>query len=138
MRAFHLIGLVASMAVALALPGGVALAQEGLKPQSNAAQGVTVKVVPADLSASSKQWAFRVTFDTHSQDLTDDLMKSTALIADGGRRYAPKAWQGDGPGGHHRNGTLVFDSVAPRPQTVELQLQRAGEAAPRSFRWQLQ
>lgn len=138
MRTFRLIGFAVSMTVALAVPDGAALAQEGLKSQSSAAQGVTVKVAPGDLSAASKQWAFQIAFDTHSQDLADDLMKSAALIADGDKRYAPKAWEGDGPGGHHRSGTLVFDSVAPRPQTVELQLQRAGEAAPRSFRWQMQ
>lgn len=139
MRTFRLIGFAALlMAVALAQPARLAFAQVGLQPQSSVAQGVTVKIAPGDLSADSKQWAFEVAFDTHSQDLTDDLMKSAALIVDGDKRYAPKAWQGDGPGGHHRSGILVFDSVAQRPQAVELQLQRAGEAAPRSFRWQIQ
>jgi hypothetical protein len=32
---------------------------------------------------------------------------------------------------------LKFKPVSPTPATIELQIKRAGEANPRSFRWQL-
>ena len=37
----------------------------------------------------------------------------------------------------HREGVLRFKPISPRPQSIELQITRAGEDAPRSFRWQL-
>jgi hypothetical protein len=47
------------------------------------------------------------------------------------------AWDGAPPGGHHREGVLRFKPISPQPQAIELQFTRAGEGAPRSFRWQL-
>jgi hypothetical protein len=75
-------------------------------------------------------------FDTHTQQLKDELMKSAVLVADG-KALAPAAWQGDPPGGHHRKGVLRFDAVTPRPKTMELTIARSGEPKARSFRWQL-
>lgn len=54
----------------------------------------------------------------------------------GGQR-SPTAWDGDPLGGHHREGVLRFKPISPQPQAIELQFTRAGESAPRSFRWQL-
>jgi len=95
---------------------------------------VTVSVTPHEL-ANDKPWAFELVFTTHTQPLGDDLMKSAALVDASGARHAPLAWRGDGPGGHHRKGVLVFAPLVPRPAAIELQVQRAGEAAPRSFKW---
>ena len=114
-----------------------ALAQSKLGPHSSAAQGVTVTVTPRDLSNDSKLWEFEVVFTTHSRDLRDDLTKTAVLMTSDGKRYPPVGWQGDGPGGHHRNGLLAFKPVSPRPQSVDLQIQRAGEPAPRTFHWTL-
>jgi len=104
--------------------------------QKSSAGGVTVAVTP-DLS-SNETWAFKVVLDTHSQDLSDDLVKTATLLDSAGNRYKPLSWQGAGPGGHHREGVLRFPAVTPLPLAVELQLQRANESAVRSFRWQLQ
>jgi hypothetical protein len=68
-----------------------------------------------------------------------DPQRPTAMPLDpAGGRHAPLAWRGDGPGAHHRNGVLVFAPLEPRPPAIELQLQRAGEAAPCAFKWRLQ
>ncbi|HEX4928124.1 MAG TPA: hypothetical protein VFV74_09005 [Burkholderiales bacterium] len=81
--------------------------------------------------------AFEVAFDTHTQPLTDDLMKSGELIASSGTGAAPLDWQGDPPGGHHRKGVLRFNAPAPRPASFELHISRPGEAQVRAFRWEL-
>jgi hypothetical protein len=113
-----------------------ALAAGDLPPQTSSQSGVTVKVTPRSLSGAA--WEFDMAFDTHSQDLKDDLLKSAVLVVDGGTPFSPTGWQGDHPGGHHRKGMLRFKApAASTPGNVELRLSRAGESAPRVFRWQL-
>ena len=108
-----------------------------LAVQRSSSGGVTVAVTPQNLAASAKSWDFKVVLDTHSGELNDDLVKAATLIDDKGGRHAPVKWEGAGPGGHHREGTLKFNAVTPTPTSIELRIARAGEAAPRSFRWQL-
>ena len=108
-----------------------------LAAQRNSAGGVTVAVTPQNLAASAKSWDFKVVLDTHSGELNDDFVKTATLIDDKGGRHVPIQWEGAGPGGHHREGTLKFNAVTPTPTTIELRITRAGESAPRSFRWQL-
>jgi len=121
------------LAAALISAVGPAAAQKP-SAQSSTAAGVTVKATPRTLSGAT--WEFEIVFDSHTQELKDDLPKSASLVA-GGKTLAPASWQGDPPGGHHREGTLRFNAIAPRPASVELQIQRPGESKPRSFRWQL-
>jgi hypothetical protein len=106
--------------------------------QKNSQSGVTVDVTPVDLSASAKTWDFKLVLDTHSQDLNDDLTKTAVLLDASTQSYLPVAWEGAGPGAHHREGVLRFRPIDPRPASVELRIQRAGETTPRSFRWPLQ
>lgn len=127
-----ILATLAFVAIA-ALP--VAAAELGT--QKNTERGVTVAVTPKNLISSTESWDFKVVLDTHSADLSDDLTKSSALVDDNGRRYMPLAWDGAGPGGHHREGVLRFKPPSPRPQSIELQIVRSGETAPRVFRWQL-
>jgi len=133
MRA-RLTALIAGILVAMPAVGAFA-AELGV--QRSSAGGVTVAVTPQKLAASAKSWDFKVVLDTHSGELNDDLVTTATLIDDKGGRYAPVRWEGAGPGGHHREGTLKFNAVTPTPATIELRIARAGEAAPRSFRWQL-
>jgi hypothetical protein len=127
---------IALLALGLASAPAIAAAQAPLPSRTSNEQMVTVKVTPHDLAA--KSWEFEVALDTHVRPLDDDLMKTAVLLDPAGGRHAPLAWRGDGPGGHHRKGILVFAPLEPRPSVIELQLQRAGEAAPRTFKWQLQ
>jgi len=108
-----------------------------LGARSSSAAGVSVKVKPKDVSPQAAVWTFAVVLDTHSQDLRDDLAKTAALVDARGGRHAPLAWEGAAPGGHHREGVLRFTSLGAQADALELQIQRAGEQAPRVFRWKL-
>lgn len=136
-------GFVASMALAgllMATVSWVARAQTNpaaTAERSSSEQGVTVKVTAKSLGLPGSPWEFAVVLDTHSADLSDDLIQSATLTTDDGRTFKPTNWQGSPPGGHHREGVLVFDGPAPRPGAIELRIDRPGESAPRIFRWQL-
>lgn len=125
--------IVALTAMSYAWPGQAAT--PALTTQSSSAAGVTVKATPRTLTGAT--WDFEIVFDTHSQELKDDLEKTAVLVADGGAAQAPAKWLGDPSGGHHRSGTLQFKAVSPMPAAIELRITRQGEAKPRSFRWQL-
>lgn len=74
----------------------------------------------------ANSWEFEVVLDTHSPGLSDDLTKAAALIDERGARHAPCARDGAAPSGHHREGVLRFKPISPRPQSLELQIQRPG------------
>jgi hypothetical protein len=108
-----------------------------LASQKSSQGGVTVVVTPAEVAAGANVWSFRILLDTHSQDLSDDLTQSAVLVDGKGRESKPIAWEGAPPGGHHRAGVLKFPAFEPLPEAVELRIARPGEAAARTFRWQL-
>ena len=135
-----LAGWIACAGVWLATSPLVAFAQTS--PDATAAQfsnehGVTVKVTAKSIGLPASQWEFAVVLDTHSADLSDDLAQSATLTTDDGRTFKPTGWLGAPPGGHHREGVLAFDVPALRPRAIELRIDRPGESAPRTFRWQL-
>lgn len=105
--------------------------------QSSNERGVTVKVTAKSIGSPGSQWEFAVVLETHSVELSDDLTASATLSTDDGRVFKPTGWLGAPPGGHHREGVLVFDVTQPRPGAIELRIDRPGESAPRSFRWRL-
>ena len=113
-----------------------AVAASHLAAQTSSAGGVTIKVTP-QIRAGDASWDLAVVFDTHSAKLDDDPVKSSVLIDSAGGRFAPIAWDGAPPGGHHREGVLRFKPISPLPQSIELQVRREGEGAPRSFHWKL-
>lgn len=126
------------MIPALVLLGAFALgiadsAAQALKAQTNSQSGVTVKATPKNLQGDV--WDFELVFDTHSQELSDDLLKSAVLVTADGKHLAPVAWSGDPPSGHHRKGVLRFNALKPPTDVVELRVTRTGEPAPRVFRW---
>ncbi len=130
----------ASTGLVLATAPLVALAQaspDATSAQSSSEQGVTVKVTAKSIGLQGSRWEFAVVLDTHSADLSDDLSQSTTLTTDDGRTFKPVGWLGAPPGGHHREGVLAFEVPAPRPGAIELRIDRPGESAPRTFRWQL-
>lgn len=113
-------------------------AQSSSQPLTINARNIRITATPRNLDKENvaKGIAFEVTLETHVHPLVDDLTKVSALIADG-KRYAPLAWEGSAPGGHHRKGLLRFGGIAPQPAAVELQIHLTGDTAPRSFRWML-
>jgi len=120
---------------AATLAAGAAAADLGAR--SSSAGGVSVSVTPKVVSPNAAAWEFSVALNTHTQDLSDDLMKNAVLVDAQGGRHSPIAWEGAPPGGHHRSGILRFKGLCAQAEAIELQIQRTGEAAPRSFRWKL-
>lgn len=127
----RLIAYLATTTLALSAAGAALAAPPA--EQTNSAAGVMIQATP--LALAGARWEFEIALTTHSGALDDDLANSASLAADGGAGAAPLAWRGDPPGGHHRKGVLEFAPIVPRPASIELRIQRAGEAAPRVFRW---
>ena len=124
------------VAGAALVASGAATAAE-LETRTSSAAGVTIKVTPKNVAPDAAAWVFAVVLDTHSRDLSDDLVKSSVLLDARGARHAPIAWEGAPPGGHHREGVLRFKALGPAPGAFELQIRRPGESAARVFRWTL-
>lgn len=138
-RAWRSGALLVALAVTAAAPqSAMAQARAGtLATRTSSERGVSIKVTPQSPGAQDGRWEFSIVLDTHSADLNDDLTRSAALSTGDGRRFKPLRWTGAAPGGHHRAGVLAFEVPAPPPAALELQIVRAGESAPRTFRWQL-
>ncbi|MFA6270426.1 MAG: hypothetical protein WC657_04435 [Candidatus Paceibacterota bacterium] len=95
---------------------------------------VTVTITPSDISIDSKEWKFDVVMNTHSVELDQDMVKATILIDNPGEEYKPLRWEGAGPGGHHREGTLVFAPIKPYPQHLSLIIKGIGDKD-KAFAW---
>ncbi len=105
--------------------------------KTNEEPPVTITATPVEFGQNSGVWKFTVVFDIHSGSLDDDILKVVSLVDDKGNIYRPTVWAGPGPGGHHREGELVFNSVKPAPSFVELKIKDVGGVPERSFRWNL-
>jgi hypothetical protein len=134
--ALALAGAFTAHATEPARPPTAALTAPALAEQTDRAGGITVKVTPRKRGRDAPVWEFAVVLDTHSQDLSQDLTRSAVLVDRQGKRYPPLAWEGAGPGGHHREGVLKFKPLAPEADAVVLELSGIGSAM-RTFRWQL-
>lgn len=95
--------------------------------------GITITVTPEEFS--DNEWKFSIAIDTHAGELTTDLENHAALIDEQGNTHAPRSWSGDPPGGHHRNGILLFDPIHPPPASLTLRIKKAGESHERTFVW---
>ncbi len=99
---------------------------------------VTVKVTPVEFGNNVQTWKFQIVFDTHSGSLDEDLLRVAVLTDDNGNEYPPTAWEGTGPGGHHREGVLIFNAINPLSPSVELKIKGVGGIPERLFRWSTQ
>jgi hypothetical protein len=104
--------------------------------KSNSGGSVTVDAKPSALQVG-QPIEFDIALNTHSVDLSDDMTKITTLRDDAGNEYKPIAWEGAGPGGHHRSGTLKFAALASKPKYVELVIKGLATVPERVFRWDL-
>ncbi len=136
-RARIAVSLAALLLAASPLAATAPAAGAAPATQSSVDGGVTVKVTPKAIGAAGSRWEFSIVLDTHSADLNDDLARSASLTTDDGRTLKPSSWVETVPGSHHREGVLAFDVPAPRPASIELRIVRPGEAAARTFKWQL-
>lgn len=112
--------------------GQVQTSGSGLETETREVGGVTINVTPQN-PEGSESWTFNVVFDTHTVELGQEPVQISTLTADG-KEYAPTAWEGDPPGGHHIEGTLKFPAISPRPKNIELTIREVG-GADSSFSW---
>ena len=105
--------------------------------QSNSEKAVTVEVTPLNLANGNATLDFEVTFNTHSVALDFDPAASSVLRDSTGREYLALAWEGDPPGGHHRQGTLRFTAPNQLTGFVEVVVQDVAGVPERVFRWNL-
>lgn len=97
---------------------------------------VTVTVTPTDISVDTNEWKFNVVMDTHSVELDQNMVEATILIDNPGEEYKPLRWEGAEPGGHHREGVLIFSPIIPYPQHMTLKIKDIG-GVQRLFWWVL-
>ena len=103
--------------------------------KSDSEGGVEVAVQPLDLASS--EWSFSVGFNTHAGSLDMDLLKIVSLTDDRGDTFTPVQWNGPPPGGHHRNGTLVFPAPSSTPKSITVSIMGIGGIPQRTFSWDL-
>jgi hypothetical protein len=111
--------LVALAAVAWWLSRPDDTATSGLPERTVQAGEVEVTMTPLTLDTSGA--VFQVTLDTHSVPLDQDVA-SAARLRVNDTTAAVANWDGPGPGGHHREGTLRFTTPIPAGATVELRI----------------
>lgn len=104
-----------------------------LGPQTNKEGAVVITITP--MTQAGNRWDFKIALDTHSEELTADLTKTTILIDENGREYMPISWEGDLPGGHHREGVLKFGPISQTSKTIELIIRGIGGMPERKFMW---
>jgi|SRR3989338_156756 len=114
-----------------------ASAAEQWKMKINDQPPVAIKVTPIELGKDAGAWRFQIVFDTHSGSLDDDILMVATLADDKGSIYKPTAWERAGPGGHHREGVLIFNAIYPLPPFVELKVKNVGGVAERLFTWSI-
>ncbi len=142
------VGLVAVLATAL-LGGSSRVGAQPVTGQSPTVSAEATQTSEAGQVTVRVTWngpasglGFQVAMDTHSVDLDGyDLGKLSVLRADTGAEVRPAAWDAP-PGGHHREGRLVFpdrtadgtDVLGPGAKALTLVI-RDVAVPERVFRW---
>lgn len=121
-----------TMLAALLALAATALA---LDAQTDRQAGVRVDVAPQHLAAGQPA-SFKVSLNTHSVDLSQDLARAATLTDDAGTDYRPAKWEGSPPGGHHRSGVLSFPALGNGVKAVSLAIDGVGGVR-RTFQWKL-
>jgi hypothetical protein len=125
------------MMVVFILALGGFLSQAGaFQSQTNDENAVWVEVKPVQL-APGQPAIFEVRLNTHSVNLSYDMVQVCSLEDGQGKVYQAKAWKGSSPGGHHRKGTLEFPELQGNPQKVKLIIRGVANVPARVFEWNL-
>jgi hypothetical protein len=105
--------------------------------QSNSENAVSVAVTPLNLATNGNTLDFEVAFNTHSVDLDFDPSTISIIRDDEGREYPAIAWEGSGPGGHHRRGVLRFKIPDLNTDFIEIVIHDVAGVPERIFHWDL-
>ena len=117
----------------------VTLAADALayKTKSNKENHVRVDVRPVQLSPG-KPAKFEIRMNTHSGDLSQDLIAVCTLTDSSGREYRPINWDGSPPGGHHRSGVLEFSDLGEEAKSITLVIREVANVPERIFNWSIE
>jgi hypothetical protein len=74
----------------------------------------------------------QVVLDTHVVELDLDIADNATLTV-GRAEWGPPSWDGDGAGGHHRQGQLIFPARGSAEGTARLSI--GGLSPPAVFEW---
>lgn len=110
--------------------GGDASGRSSFASRSEESGEVTVKATLRQLTGAVA--VAEVVFDTHSAELDLDIAAGATLTV-AGVTWPTDGWDGDGPGGHHREGELRFSAAGPTEGDAVLTI--AGLSEPVAFRW---
>ncbi|MBI2120208.1 MAG: hypothetical protein HYT94_01130 [Parcubacteria group bacterium] len=101
------------------------------KTERDAGGEVSVSVIPQFENGID----FKISMDTHAGELSADMMRAAVFEDEDGTVLLPTSWEGDPPGGHHREGILHFGTFAPMPKKVDFTLLGIGTVKERKFSW---
>lgn len=110
--------------------------QTALSAQTASIGIVTYKVTPKNLSKSSPTWDFEIVLDTHTGSLDQDLVSEVRLLDDKNKEYQASKWEGDPPGGHHREGVIKFESLGSDVTSLILKINPGEKMKETSFTWE--
>lgn len=105
-----------------------------LSTQSVSGGGVVVTVTPLTL-ALGQPATFDISMNSHSVEIVEDMVAATVLRDEAGNQSAAAAWEGAGPGGHHREGVIRFPPLTGEPAEVVLIVKDVAKVPVREFRW---
>lgn len=131
-RIYGIFGLAAL--VILSVVAGLAINTSAYDTKSNRENRVRVDVMPLELEPG-RPAKFEVRMNTHSVSLEEDMVAVSSLKDNRGREYRAIAWQGSGPGGHHRKGVLEFPQLADNTESITLTIRKVADVPERSFEW---
>jgi hypothetical protein len=105
--------------------------------KSNKQNSVRVDVRPVQL-LPGKLAKFEIRMNTHSGDLSQDLVAACTLKDNSGREYHPTSWDGSPPGGHHRSGVLEFSELGEGAESITLVIREVANVPERVFNWSIE
>lgn len=105
--------------------------------KSNKQNRVRVDVRPVQL-LPGKPAKFEIRMNTHSGDLSQDLVAACTLKDNSGREYHPTSWDGSPPGGHHRSGVLEFSELGEGAESITLVIREVANVPERVFNWSIE
>ena len=134
-RVYGIFGTASLIIVAVAV--GLAVNAGAYEMRSNRENRVRVDVKPVQL-APGQPAKFEVRMNTHSETLGEDIVAVSSLKDNLGRVYQASAWQGSGPGGHHREGVLEFPELEDKPESITLIIRKVADVSERTFEWSVE
>jgi hypothetical protein len=132
LKIVHFVSLVITLFLV-----SLAVDASAYQTQSNNQNSVRVDVRPVQL-LPGRPTKFEIRMNTHSGDLSQDLLAVCSLKDSSGREYRATNWDGSPPGGHHRSGVLEFPELGDAAQSITLVIREVANVPERVFNWSIE